>query len=55
MNGQIRIYSPEGKLLASSIPYRLSLELARRIGELNENIEAAKLKLAAFDEACISV
>lgn len=47
-NGQIRIYSPEGTLLASSTPYMPNLALGRSKEQLLKNIELAKLKLATF-------
>lgn len=48
-NGQIRIYSPDGKLLAFSTPYRPSLDLGRSISDLNKKIETAKFALEKFN------
>jgi hypothetical protein len=48
-NGQIRVYSPDGNLLASSTPYRPSLDLGRSISDLNKTIEVAKIELEKFN------
>ena len=49
LSGQIRIYSPDGNLLASSTPYRPSFDLGRSISDLNKIIETAKLELERFN------